>query len=250
MDLPKWKWWLGFSLCLRCRLEILGVGPNVLLLVSIPGAHTVFIGFGLTPLQVRKDGSCATVCSDEKSVLTWPGTRLQIKEWRERERERERQTDRQTDRQRETHRETERERDRETDRQTERDTQRDIYTERQRETERQRARLSRLATRYVHIVPHYRTPLSYPTIRSWFAGCRVYLHFTIRDKGLVSSQLLSAVWPGKQTVSRRSTSHVCLYTTPGRSYLYVRYKTALRLSIILKRDSGCMWHTKRTFLRL
>ena len=30
-----------------------------------------------------------------------------------------------------------------------------------------RARLSRLATRYVHIVPHYRTPLSYPTIRSW-----------------------------------------------------------------------------------
>ena len=113
-----------------------------------------------------------------------------------------------------------------------------------------RARLSRLATRYVHIVPHYRTPLSYPTIRSWFAGCRVYLHFTIRNKGLVSSQLLSAVWPGKQTVSRRSTSHVCLYTTPGRSYLYVRYKTALRLSIILKRDSGCMSHTKRTFLRL
>ena len=109
------------------------------------------------------------------------------------------------------------------------------------------ARLSRFATRYVHIVPHYRTPLSYPAIRSWFAGCRVYRPFTIQNKGLVSAQLF---WPGKQTVSRRSTSHVCLYTTPGWSYLYVRFKTALRLSISQKRDSGYMSHSKRTFLHL
>ena len=109
----------------------------------------------------------------------------------------------------------------------------------------QRARLSRLATRYVHIVPHYRTPLSYPTIRSWFAGCRVYRPFTIQNKSLVSAQLF---WPGKQTVSRRSTSHVCLYTTPRWSYLYVRFKTALRLSISQKRDSGCMYVIFKTHL--
>ena len=83
---------------------------------------------------------------------------------------------------------------------------------------------------YPTIEPHYHTPLYDRDLRD----VAFYLHFTIRNKGLVSSQLLSAVWPGKQTVSRRSTSHVCLYTTPGRSYLYVRYKTALRLSIILE----------------
>ena len=55
--------------------------------------------------------------------------------------------------------------------------------------------------------PTIGTPLSYPTIRSWFAGCLVYRPFTIQNKGLVSAQLF---WPGKQTVSRRSTSHVML----------------------------------------
>ena len=61
---------------------------------------------------------------------------------------------------------------------------------------------------YPTIIPHYRTP----TIRKWFAGCRVYRLFTIQNKGLVSAQLF---WPGKQTVSRRSTTHICLYTTLG-----------------------------------
>ena len=93
---------------------------------------------------------------------------------------------------------------------------------------------------YPTIEPHYHTPLYDRDLRD------VAFIYSSRFK-IKALCLPSCFWPGKQTVSRRLTSHTCLYTTPGCSYLYVTFKTALRLSTSQKRDSW-LYVTYKTHL--
>ena len=94
---------------------------------------------------------------------------------------------------------------------------------------------------YPTIEPHYHTPLYDRDLRD--------VAFIDSSRFKIKALCLPSCFdPGSRQFL--GGSHTCLYTTPGCSYLYVTFKTALRLSTSQKRDSGCMSHTKRIFLRL